>query len=313
MVDARDQDPPLPPATFVAAQLRDFFGPLTERFIGWRQRTVPQRSPVDVAGLVSPATEAGPRDIDLLGNGAAHLRPWPYFLHTFSRDAAWDIPVGAYGATWAHQLGAIAEALRHDWDVFADTDDQCRMMLSAADRTLVLHATFWGATYASREPAWWETAPGQTMREGITSVAQGLALLTLDAVDGYTNAAQLAHDAVAAGLLDDLALQMPLNTIQPMIAGRFAAPGPVLVRSPSGEIQFGPEMAAFMSEQSGLYRQKTAARSDAERIADGAASAGQGCPVAGVHNGRISAVTGIAQLFEWLIVQLSKPPSRPTV
>ena len=299
-----------PPSREVNDQLNAFFTPLLTRFVQWRQRTVTARSPVDVAGLVSPGNESAPRDIGLLNGAERQLRDWPYFLHTFSRDAAWDIPVGAYGSTWSHQLGAIAEGLRHDWDVFVDQDDQVRVALNTLDRNLIYTGTFWGSTYASREPEWWISAPGQTVREGITSVGQSIALLTLDSVDGYSSGFDLAHDLVALGLLDRFALQLPLNVQQPMIACRKVLPGPVLARTPEGGLDFSHTVATFLNEQSAHYRAAMLGRSDDARVADGAAGAGNGCPVAHSINNKASGITQIYGLYEWLILQLTKPPGR---
>ena len=293
----------------INARLEAFFAPLCESFVHWRKTTTHRLAAVEAAGLVSPGTETSNRPLGLRGDGRSRLRAWPRMLHTFSRDPAWDIPVGDYGATWSHQLGAIAEAFRTDWDTFAQEDEACRAAVASADPALITSSTFYGAKHTPREDRWWDTAPRHTMREGITAVAQGLALLTVDAVPGYQDALSLAHDAVQAGLLDRLANQLPLNVLQPMIAMHMIMPGPILVRGSAG-LEFGPEATGFLEEQSALYRQAMAARSDQERLADGSAGAGNGCPVARARTGADSPLTQLAGLFEWTIWKLTERSSR---
>lgn len=96
-----------------------------------------------------------------------------------------------------------------------------------------------------------------SMQEGILSVGQTLAILTLEKVDGYDDPSLLLRDIVGAGIVSRLARYSPMGFVGPMaLSGKHFRRA--LQRGENG-LQLGEAFEAYLKEQKAAYIGKIAA------------------------------------------------------
>lgn len=189
------------------------------------------------------------------------------------------VPIGEYGeelATEMLQTTAIMQAVAQ------------KRVHSSAEGLTVGHEDAL-RTFTARGAGAAEADADSTMaalHEGILSIAQTLAILTCEKVDGYEDPHELVRDIVDAGLVSRLARFSPMGFVGPMaLSGRFIAGS--LVRTEDG-IKFSDEFEQFLKQEKAAYMARLMVESEVEQGADQRLvyhPLGKVCPVANIGGG----------------------------
>lgn len=154
------------------------------------------------------------------------------------------MPVGEYGESFATEL------LRATATMQSVAEKHVRAQ--AAKMTIGNEPML--ATYTARGADLDEASDESTMnslQEGILSIGQSLAIVTMEKVAGYDDPHALAQDIVKAGLIGRLARYAPMGFVGPMaLSGRYL-PGS-LVKTESG-VGFSDQFERYLKERKAEY------------------------------------------------------------
>jgi hypothetical protein len=193
------------------------------------------------------------------------------------------IPVGEYGEEFARKLLRIA--------LIAQAQIQTYLTESAEEVTEGREELLY--TYTARANERGEATPESTMltlQEGVLSVVQSMALLTLQKVEGYDTGEELLQALADGGLTERLARYAAMGMVGPMaMLGKYV---PGAVEKTPGGVQFSGDFEALLKKCRGIYaatflvkeetKHESGSREDEEKAAK---AIGRICPVAGKDGG----------------------------
>jgi hypothetical protein len=208
------------------------------------------------------------------------------------------LPVGAYGEDWTRRLLTTGIALlvqAADTQALSEIRQQSNKVSKRRGRLLIGH-TFNNATPTDADSI--PMGAQETLVQGIESIVQTAAYLTMHKVEGYEDPAELLHDIVASNLISQLAL-----VISPFTTATLAT---------SGSVFLDPTVIARKGTQRGkkkfilndkIIKYFIEQRKDGSAITTGARPpTPRGCPVARVLPGReISGIDMGAMLLDQAI------------
>lgn len=192
------------------------------------------------------------------------------------------LPVGAYGEDWTRLLLTTGIALLIQ---AVDTQELSEIRLQSNNVSKRRRRLLIGHTFNNATPTHADSIPmgaQETLVQGIESIVQTAAYLTMHKVEGYEDPAELLHDLIESNLMSQLAL-----VISPFTTATLATSGSVFIEptvierkgSQRGKKKFiiNDKIIKYFIEQ----------RKDGSALTTGARPPKpRGCPVARVLPGR---------------------------
>lgn len=261
--------------------LTELLTPLCIDFARWRQRSGRSRRPLTLASVT----------IDRIGWSPVHL------LETATQRAflgvslktpysTWSLPITRHHFPYTHALLTALDRIFEDWEIYWDARTVGRGLRvpspGSVDDELLRFATYQGNI----------TGP---MRDGLHDIVAAWTLLSAWHVPGFVDPTALAKATTEAGLLEALALLLPLGAITTMARHGQIFTSPTLTVTERGLPAFDPALAAALATAKRRYRESIANEPGLWR-AHGNAQAGAGCPVArALTSGQETGIRAIAE------------------